>query len=138
MNKFLSLFPKRTETINKILQTRLWLSLGVGLLALVLFIPSLILLAISLIGIPLIFLLVPIFLFLVYFSKIFTALYLGKEILHRFHSKRTQTWALLIGLLIYYFLKLIPIVSPIITFVFMIAGLGAFFLDQKSLRTSKR
>ncbi|HUV42959.1 MAG TPA: polymer-forming cytoskeletal protein [Patescibacteria group bacterium] len=135
---FLYLFPKRIEAITKILKNRPWPSLGAGFLALILFVPSVILLAISLIGIPLILIFIPVFLFLIYFSKIFTALCLGREVLFRFNSKKSQVWALLIGLLIYYFLRLIPIVSPIIAFGFISAGLGAFLLDQKSLRTSKK
>jgi hypothetical protein len=130
---FAKLFPKRVEGINKVLAARFWGSLGVGFLILVLFLPVVILLTITIVGIPLLLLLLPLFGFLVYFAKIFTALYLGNRFLGGSYTK-----TLFAGLLVYYILKMIPVVSPITTFVFTTTGLGAFALDQKALRQTPK
>ena len=135
---FLSLFPKRAEGITKILTSRPWGSLGVALLTFVLFPVVLVVLAITIIGIPILLLLLPVFVFLVYFGKIFTSLVVGRWFLLRFEIKRSWHWALLAGLIVYYLLGLIPVIGPLMAFVFTTLGLGAFILDQKALRRSPR
>lgn len=135
---FLSLFPKRAEGIVKILTSRPWGSLGVALLTFVLFPVALVVLAITIIGIPLLLLLLPVFGFLVYFGKIFTSLAVGRWLLLRFKIKRSWRWALLAGLIVYYLLGLIIVIGPLVAFVFTTLGVGAFILDQKALRRSSR
>jgi hypothetical protein len=135
---FLYLFPKRAEAMNKILRKRYWRSMGIGFLAILLFPLLLILLAISIIGIPFIFFIVPFFVFLLYFSRIFTSLCLGKYLLDKRGSKRSLRWALLLGLIVYYLIKLLPLIGPIVVFAFIIAGLGAFLIDQKALRKASK
>ncbi len=131
---FISLFPKRAKGIVKVLKSRLWTSLGVGILTPIVFVLAVILLTITIIGIPLALLLVPIFVFLVYFSKIFAALCTGKKVLTTFGSTKSQVWELFVGLLVYYLLRLIPVISFLTPFAFTAFGLGAFVLDQKFLR----
>lgn len=135
---FISLFPKRAKGIVKVLESRLWTSLGVGILTPIVFVLAMMLLAITLIGIPLVFLLAPIFAFLVYFSKIFAALCTGRKVLLSLNWGESQTWALFFGLLIYSLLRLIPVISPLTFFAFTTLGLGAFVLDQKSQASKKR
>jgi len=131
---FLYVFPKRGEAIVKILSSRPWQSLGAGFLAMILFPVGVILLAITLIGIPLILLIVPLFIFLLWFSKIFAALWTGQWILSRSVSNKSWKWALFLGLVVYYLLRQLPIISPMAVFAFTTLGLGAFLLDQKALR----
>ncbi len=131
---FLYFFPKRIEGINKILTSRSWGSLGVGLLTVILFPMALVFLTITIIGIPFMLLLIPLFTFLVYFSKIFASFVVGRKLLLRFEMKKSWNWALLVGLIVYYLLRLVPVISPIAGFAFTTLGLGAFVLDQKSLR----
>ena len=135
---FIYIFPKRSEAIVKVLASRPWMSLGVGFLAMILFVPLLIFLAISIIGIPLILFLIPLFLFLLYFAKIFAALCTGQWLFKRYKIKKDRNWALLTGLVVYYLLKLIPIISPMTAFAFVTLGLGAFILDQKALRQARK
>ena len=129
---FLYFFPKRVEGMAKIIGSHFWLSLGVGVLIPIIFSLVVIFLAVSLVGIPFIFIVGPIFFLLVYFAKIFTAFFFGRKILG---AKKSWGWALVVGLLIYYFLGMIPIINGLTSFVFITVGLGAFILDQKSLRS---
>jgi hypothetical protein len=135
---FLYVFPKRSEAIVKVLATRPWVSLGVGFLAMILIVPLIVFLAISLIGIPLILFLIPLFLFFLYFAKIFAALCTGQWLFKRFKVKKGWNWALLTGLVVYYLLKSIPFISPMTALAFTTLGLGAFLLDQKALRKIKK
>ena len=64
----------------KILKSKPLKSLLVGFLAMVLVVPIVVFLAISLVGIPLIFIFIPVFLFLTYLSKTFVAFWLGEKI----------------------------------------------------------
>ncbi len=131
---FLYVFPKRGEAIVKILISRPWQSLGAGFLTLILIPVGMVLLMITIIGIPLALMLVPLFIFLLYFSKIFVAICTGQWIFNRWEIKKNLNWALLMGLIIYYLLRQLPIISPIAVFAFTTLGLGAFLLDQKALR----
>ncbi len=135
---FIYLFPKRAEGIAKIISSRPWGSLGVALLTFILLSVALVVLAITIVGIPLALLVIPVFAFLVYFSKIFTSLVVGRWFLLRFGMKRGWNWALLVGLIVYYLLGLITVIGALTGFVYTTLGLGAFLLDQKALRRPSR
>lgn len=131
---FFYFFPKRIEKMTKIIEAHFWKSLGIGVITLMIFILLTILLLISLIGIPFIFIAFPLFGLLIYFSKLFTSFFVGRRILG---PKKNWIWSLIIGLLIYYVLSMIPVINGLTSFVFITVGLGAFILDQKSLRHQK-
>jgi len=128
---FLYLFPKRVEGITKMIGCCLWKSLGIGVLTPIIFSLIVIFLAVSLVGIPFILVLLPLFLILLYFAKIFTAFFVGRKILG---SKKSWGLSLLVGLLIYYLLSLIWVINGLVAFFFVFIGLGAFILDQKCCR----
>ncbi len=131
---YLSLLPKRAESLVNIIGSKPWVSLGVGLLTIIIFPLVLVILAVSLVGLPLLFLLVPLFLFFLYMAKIFTAFYLGRRIL----SSDKLLGPLLVGLLLYYVLSFIPGIGFLTVLAFVTVGLGAFILDLKSLRQPAR
>lgn len=128
---FISFFPKRAAGMIKTLASRPWASLGVGILTPIIFGLAMVLLTISLVGIPLMLILLLLFSFLVYFSKIFTILFLGDKFLNR-----SYVWSFSVGLLVYYLLKLVAPggLMTLISLIMTSFGLGAFVLDQKSLR----
>lgn len=128
---FIYFFSKRMENMAVIIRSRFWACLGWGLLIPIIFIFVIVFLAISLVGIPFIFILLPLFGILIYFAKIFTAFALGRRILGK---KKAWGWVLALGLLIYFILSLIWGINGITGCIFTAVGLGAFFLDQKSRR----
>jgi hypothetical protein len=134
---FLYVFPKRGEAIVKVLTSRPWQSLGAGFLTLILIPVGMVFLMLTIIGIPLALMLVPLYILLLYFSKIFAALCTGQWVLNRWEVKKGLNWALLIGLIIYYLLRQLPVISPMVIFAFTTLGFGAFILDQKALRGKK-
>jgi len=136
---FLYLFSKRTKGVIDVIQKRPLGSLGVGILTPIIFVFLLIFLAVSIVGIPFLMLLIPLFILLVYFAKIFVAFFIGQKILANSKIKNTLGWGLVIGLLIYYVLSILPIIGGIVNFVFITVGLGAFVLSVKaSYRNSRK
>jgi len=135
---FLYLFPKRTKGVIEVIQKRPWVSLGVGVLTPIIFAFSMIFLTISIVGIPFLFILIPLFALVIYFSKIFVAFFIGKKILSNTKIKNPLGWGLAIGLTIYYILTVLPIIGGITSFAFITIGLGAFVLDVKASRQASR
>ena len=130
---FMKVFPQGTMKVVKTLENQSWLSLGVGIVVPFLFIIGVVLLMISIIGIPLGLLLMPIFGFIVYFSKIFTALFVGRKVLLSLNMNERRGWALFAGLLVFCLLKLVPVVGFFSGLAFTFFGLGALVLYQKSI-----
>jgi len=135
---FLYLFPKRTKGVIEVIQKRPWVSLGVGVLTPIIFAFSMIFLTISIIGIPFLFILIPLFALVIYFSKIFVAFFIGNKILSNTKIKNPLGWGLAIGLAIYYILTILPIIGGITSFAFITIGLGAFVLDVKTSRRASK
>ncbi len=128
---YLYFFPKRVKSMVQIVGSKFWLSLGLGVLTPIIFSLLVVFLAISLLGIPLIFIILPIFVILVWLSKLFVAFFVGSKILNKFDKSKGLGWALLVGLVVYYLLQMIPFISGLAGFVFTAVGLGAFVIDQK-------
>ena len=129
----MKVFPKGTMKITQVLEKKPWTSLGVGILTPILFVMIMVLLMITIIGIPFVLLLMALFGFLVYFSKIFAALCIGRKILLSLNMGERRGWALFAGLLVYYLLKLVPVIRFFSGLALTLFGLGAFVLYQKSL-----
>lgn len=130
-------FPKRVKSVVQIIGNKFWLSLGLGVLTPIIFGLLVVFLAISLIGIPIIFVILPIFVILVWLSKLFVAFFVGSKILNKFDKDKGLGWALLVGLVVFYLLQMIPFISGLTGFVFTVVGLGAFVIDQKLRRQSE-
>lgn len=127
----LALFPHWFDRQLAILNSEPGLSLGLGLASPFLFSLVFVILILSLVGFPLAFLLLPLFLSLVYLAKIFSAVWFGEKVLHFAESKGNRYGALFLGLLLYSLLFLIRPVSFLLRFIFLSFGLGAFLLGFK-------
>lgn len=134
---FCFLFPKRYQGMAKQLSKSFWPALGLGVLLLISFFVLFLFLLVSLIGIPIALFLVPSFIFFLYLSRTFTAYFVAQKIFSKSIKDPNQKLLMLTGLMVYYVLRLIPVVRTITIFLFVALGLGAFFLDQRSLHKSK-
>ncbi|HNR93113.1 MAG TPA: polymer-forming cytoskeletal protein [Kiritimatiellia bacterium] len=108
-----------------------WRCFFTGLAVCFLMLPVILLLAISLIGIPLALLGTGIFAILLYVSRIVTAVLLGRIVLRSRGGKTPASPLLIItaGLLCLYILTLVPKISGGIWIVAVCAGLGALVLN---------
>lgn len=133
--------PVYSNRATELLVNRPWISLGIGLLVWILVPFSILLLLISLIGIPLI----PVEIFGViifsYLGKIFVSwaigLWFSKLIRQEFHP----IMALLIGLVFFAIISLIPLLGWIFGILAIATGFGALLILEKAyyveLRTKK-
>lgn len=127
------IFPNFTQKTADLVTGKPLASLGVGFLVLILTPFLILLLFLTLIGIPLAILLLVGYIFLLIFSQVFAALALGQKTLGLLNQKANQALSLILGLLILALLGIIPIVGGIITFLAMLAGLGAYFMSKKAI-----
>lgn len=125
------LFPKRTLQITEVLQKRFWVSMGVGFLAIVISPFAVILLLVSVVGIPLAFLWVVALLILAYMAKIWVAFAVGRALVKRAGSGERRGWALLAGLLLYYVVGYIPVIGGLTKLIVMLIGIGAVLIEKK-------
>jgi cytoskeletal protein CcmA (bactofilin family) len=114
--------PKTCNKLIEIINQKTLQSFGWGLLVLIL-VPILILISfLIIIGAPLALILIGLYIFMIYLTKIFVALAIGKKISN---DKWSLVWSLTIGTVILFVIGLIPIVSTIVSFLTLFIGLGA-------------
>jgi carbonic anhydrase/acetyltransferase-like protein (isoleucine patch superfamily) len=131
-NKF---FTKATSHVEK----SFWKSLGVGFLVIIAAIPTFVLLAITGVGLSLVWVLFLLLMLGIYFSKIVVALCLGNWLVDKLGKRKISVYAVFaIGLLALYILKFIPVIGFFTSVVVLFSGLGALTLHLKSTATLKK
>lgn len=129
---FLKLFGKQFTLTADTVSKSFWKSLGAGFLVTIALVPGLIILLLTVIGIPLAFLIFLVFLAYAYLAKIFVGLALGVWVAQKLKWKMTAFWSFALGLLLIYVLKMIPFVGFLSGLVVLWAGLGALSLRMFS------
>lgn len=118
------------NTIDTIID-RPWLYLGIGILGWVITPILAILLAVTIILFPLIFVEIFAVIVFTYIGKIFFAIFLGNWILERFNTRRTHlVWALVLGLIIDAVLGWIPVIGWLWALITVAIGFGAVLLQE--------
>ncbi len=126
---FIYLFSGAAKNISGKIIEGLWKTLLWGFLAFVLLPPALFLLFITVLGIPLAFVLVAAFALGVYLAKIFVGLVLGSAILELFTGVEYNIYlSLVLGLAAYYILGAIPVLGFFVSMITTFVGLGALLL----------
>lgn len=126
-------YPKFSQRAIAHLKEQPLASAGLGILVLI-FTPVLVgILGISLIGLPLAFLLVALFLIYLYLGRIFVIAWVGHLIFRRLGKAHYEKWAFVIGLILYSLLTLIPVLGTLVTFLAILFGLGTLLLIKKDI-----
>lgn len=124
----LRLWPTQGARLMDLLETRPLQSFGWGILILF-FSPFLILLlVITIFGIPIALLYLIIFMIFVFLAKIIGSLTVGKQILKALDTGERRGWALFFGLLIYYLISFIPYIGWIYRLLLIVTTLGIFII----------
>jgi len=132
------LMGKPTQAISEKIQGSLLASLGWGLVLLFVAPPALMLLMFTVIGAPLALIFGLLLVIDLYLAKIFAALALGKVISRNFGWKKLTAPAIFfVGLVVYYLLRLIPVVGMFVRLLALLAGLGGVWLYKKQLLAKK-
>jgi cytoskeletal protein CcmA (bactofilin family) len=129
------LLPKICNQLAELINSKTLQSLGWGLLTLILT-PILIIISfLIIIGVPVALILIGIYFLMIYLTKIFVAIAIGKKISN---NKWSLVWSLTIGIIILFAIGFIPIISPIINFLVLLIGLGAIIQLIKSLHANSK
>lgn len=126
----LLLMPRVFRKGHDALLARLWPTVGWGALALLATIPAVILLFVSIFGIPLGILVLLLWGVAIYSAKIFTGYAAGSVLLRYFRGGGKAEYypnsylALLVGLVLYYGLRILPYVGMPIRFITTVVGFG--------------
>lgn len=126
-----ALLPDHSEKIALFIAQEPWQAVGVGFLALLLVIPAIVLLAITIIGIPLI----PLFILSVIVAYIYgyiaASLLIGKRIFEVSKaSTSTPIAEAVVGILVVGLLRFIPFVGGLVALIVGLLGFGAVLLTK--------
>ncbi|MBI3611210.1 MAG: hypothetical protein HY204_11000 [Nitrospirae bacterium] len=135
---FIYLFPRYTQSTVSTLQKSPWASLGIGFVALVVIPVTAGILAITVLGIPLALMVTALYLIAIYLARVFAILWAGSALFERLGRPVREVWALVIGLMLYFFLTLIPFLGGFISLLVILFGLGAALLAYRGLYLSAR
>lgn len=134
--KALPVFTAGTLTT---LETHPWASLGIGFLTTVLFPITFIILLVTVIGIPLAFVLLMAMILLWFISETFVALFVGTKILNFFRKEESSKgWSLFTGLAVLGVLSLIPVINFFVGMFTYLFGIGALLIQKKNSYTLLR
>jgi hypothetical protein len=125
----MKLFAKRFTGAVGMVSKSFWKSLGIGFLVIVSIIPALIILLITVIGIPLAGLALIVLILYIALSKIVVGAAVGNWIATKLNWNMDTFWPFALGLLIIYVLKLIPVAGGLVGFMVMLLGIGALILQ---------
>lgn len=131
-------FPGFAERTVSTLKARPWSSAGAGFLVLVVVPVVCIILAVTVVGIPLALILGALYLITVYLSKIVVIYWAGGEVFSRFGRTAHRGWVYAVGLIAYTALTLLPLAGGVAAIIATLTGLGAIILAQRELYSEAR
>ncbi len=125
---YLKLFGKHFAQTASLVSQSFWKSFGVGFLVTIAFIPGLIILLLTVIGVPLAGLALLMLLLYSYLAKIVVGSALGNWLAQKFSWQLSTYGAFALGLFAFYLLKMIPLVGALVCLTVLWVGLGALTL----------
>lgn len=136
---FLGLFPKYFEKVAMAIERQSAASFGWGILVLVMMPVIAILLAVTIVGIPVSLVLVVVGYFLFVAAQFVMAFVIGRKILLVKFGER-RGWAIIVGLFVFFLLGFLPIIGRVIYVGLVISGLGGIVLAyrHKEIYTPKK
>ena len=132
----LILFSKRyVQAAEKNVFDSFLKSLGLGFILIICIPIAIVILLITLIGIPIALITLCAYFVLLYVSQIFVGIALGKKVLTGFAKDKQAPlgWSLILGLILLTVLTSIPFIGWLICFVVLVTGFGAAILARKVL-----
>ncbi|MFC1599474.1 hypothetical protein ACFL3T_00410 [Patescibacteria group bacterium] len=128
------LVPKSLLDASKVSKTHPWRSLGLGFVIAICSIAAMIVLAITIIGVPLAGILLGLFLISWYVAKVFAAMFVGYLLLK---PKKNTKWTLFgmiaLGGFILVIIGLVPIIGALLAFLITMLSFGSVWTYKKQL-----
>ena len=121
--------PKQTEEIVSTLAGSIWKSLGIGLIFLIAAPLCIKISLLTAIGIPAGIIAAFLYIIMIYISRVYVALWIGRKLFGNFKESFTTSffWPFVTGTVIIGILLLIPVISWLLRFIFLFIGLGAMW-----------
>lgn len=132
------LVPMYTQKTLLLIQTRPWLSLGIGFLTWVVTPILLVLLLLTIIGIPFAILALIGVVVFTYIGKVYASMYVGEWILGLTSVKAHVVWGLVVGLVVVEIISWIPIIGGLFSLILTAIGLGSVMILEKRLYMEAR
>ncbi len=126
------ILPQFTNRVSETIRIHWLLAFGIGLLALVITPFLILLLLVTVIGIPLAILWLVFVFFDLWLAKILVSFYLGKFIMERTKQKWNSYLLFTLGLLAYSIVSMIPIIGGLFGFISGLVGFGSIVLTKKN------
>ena len=132
---FLKIAPRQTTAISKLIGEQPWRSMGLGFLALALTPIAIVVLVISVIGVPLAAILGVIYILWISLSSLFTGLFIGQKVFTLANLKENAYAMLAVGLLLLQLVLALPVVGGFVRLLSVLAAVGAIItLKREALR----
>jgi len=128
--------PGFTQKTADNIKSKFLANLGIGFIAVVVTPIAVFILFVTLLGIPLGFILLMGYLFVIYVAKIFVAVFAGQLITRRAFKTKSLYLDILFGLMIFYLLGFVPILGWIVQTVFVLASVGSILMTKKEVYKS--
>jgi|GEM_PF-1671565 len=129
----LKLFPKTSLGLSTQLSSSIMHNLGIGFLIVVAAIPVFLVLALTIIGLPILATLIPAFIIALHLAKLVAAYALGRFVAGQFSWTKMGIYGLFsIGLILFYLLRTVPGIGGLASVLFTWVGLGAIWLYTSS------
>ncbi len=127
----LSLAPKYAKEAIETMKTKPWASLGIGFVATILAPVAIVVLLVSMIGVPLAVILLAAIVVLFFVIKIYAALLVGVSLLSFLKVQTHIIVSLLVGWILIFALGFIPIIGSIVLSILMFVSLGGILLTKQ-------
>ena len=123
------ILPIPTETIVSTIADSFWKSLGIGLIFLIVAPLCIMISFATAIGIPAALISAFLYLMMIYISRVYMGLWVGRKLLGIFRKSFMLSffWPFVVGIIIIGILLLIPIVGWLLRFFLLLIGLGALW-----------
>lgn len=134
----LSFYPRAMQRARMFVAGQPLSSAGVGVLTVILSPLVAALLAATLVGFPLALLFLASFVIVLYASRVVAIAWLGQWVFERLGIGEYERWAFTFGLVLYFFLALIPFVGFVVMLLAGLIGVGALLLTKRAIYVEAR
>jgi cytoskeletal protein CcmA (bactofilin family) len=134
----LRLYPVFTRRVASTIRERPWRSLGWGAAALLGTPVMVLVLIMTLLGLPIGIVLMALYAVTVYLGRVYAMTWLGHILLRQMSDSSSLVWSFVTGLIVYSILSVLPIVGDVVTLLTVVLGLGALLVAERDLVVALR
>jgi len=135
---FVYLFPNYTKKVVETISSRPIAASFLGFTVLILAPVAILILFVTLLGIPLAMIGLFSYLTFLYVARIFVIFWVGEKVFELAKKKARYGWVFVVGLVVYYFVTMLPVIGGLIVFVSTLVGWGAMLITCRATSLKAR